>query len=94
MKTIRVCIYPKDVQRITGKTYTQARLYLKKNKKNLNKEEHQLLSIEEFCLYTGLPYDEVLCSILDLKKLKKSRENDCFIIMTIHVIYIRKNNPN
>jgi len=65
MKTIRVCIYPKDVQRITGKTYTQALLYLKKIKKSLNKEEHQLLSIVEFCRYAGLPYDEVLRSITD-----------------------------
>jgi len=63
MKTTRVCIYPKDVQRITGKTYTQARLYLKKIKKSLNKEEHQLLSVQEFCQYTGLPYEEVLQAI-------------------------------
>ena len=65
MKTTRVCIYPKDVQRITGKTYTQARLYLKKIKRSLNKEEHQLLSVQEFCHYSGLPYDEVLRSITD-----------------------------
>ncbi|MCZ8297028.1 MAG: hypothetical protein ACK5RV_00150 [Flavobacterium sp.] len=65
MKTTRVCIYPKDVQRITGKTYTQARLYLKKIKKSLNKEEHQLLSIEEFCRYSGLPYEEVIKTMTD-----------------------------
>ncbi|PZX92503.1 hypothetical protein DOS84_15415 [Flavobacterium aquariorum] len=51
---IKVCIYPKDVQRITGKTNRQARLYLNKIKDNLNKEPHQLISIEEFCSYSGL----------------------------------------
>jgi len=55
----RVCMYPKDVQRIMGTEYTQARRYLKKIKKHLNKEKHQYISVEEFCLYTGLPLDEV-----------------------------------
>nr|WP_066306534.1 hypothetical protein [Flavobacterium sp. TAB 87] len=50
----RVCIYPKDVQRITGKSYRYARLLLIAIKKNLGKQEHQFVSIEEFCLYTGL----------------------------------------
>jgi hypothetical protein len=61
---IRVCIYPKDVQRITGKTYRQARLYLHKIKTNLNKEPHQLLSIEEFCDYSGLQMEHVLRCII------------------------------
>jgi len=52
-------MYPKDVQRIMGTEYTQARRYLKKIKKHLNKEKHQYISVEEFCLYTGLPLDEV-----------------------------------
>jgi hypothetical protein len=61
---IRVCIYPKDVQRITGKTYRQARLYLNKIKDNLNKEPHQLISIEEFCDYSGLQMEHVLRCII------------------------------
>lgn len=60
----RVCIYPKDVQRITGKTYNQARLYLNKIKSSLGKEQYQLVSIEEFCTYTGLPIDEVMRCIV------------------------------
>lgn len=55
----RVCIYPKDVQRIMGKTYTQARLYLIKVKHHLQKEGHQLVSVEEFATYTGLPIEEI-----------------------------------
>lgn len=60
----RVCIYPKDVQRITGKTYRQARLYLKKVKESLNKESHQLVSIEEFCAFSGLQMEHVLRCII------------------------------
>jgi hypothetical protein len=60
----RVCIYPKDVQRIMGKEYAQARLYLLKIKKHLNKEPHQLISIEEFCEYTGLKIEHVLRCIV------------------------------
>ena len=61
---IRVCIYPKDVQRITGKTYRQARLYLNKIKDNLNKEPYQLISIDEFCAYSGLQIEHVLRCII------------------------------
>ena len=56
----RVCIYPKDVQRITGKSYRSSRLLILDVKKHFNKEEHQLVSIEEFCLYTGLKSEEVI----------------------------------
>jgi hypothetical protein len=59
----KVCMYPKDVQRVMGKTYTQARLYLKKIREHLNKEDHQLISIQEFCNYSGLPIEEVTRSI-------------------------------
>ncbi|MDI6049483.1 hypothetical protein QLS31_06545 [Flavobacterium sp. XS2P24] len=61
---VRVCIYPKDVQRITGKTYRQARLYLNTIKDNLNKESHQLISIKEFCSYCGLQIEHVLRCII------------------------------
>jgi len=55
----RVCIYPKDVQRITGKSYKFSRLLLIDIKKTLNKQEHQFISIEEFCSYTGLKLEQV-----------------------------------
>ena len=55
----RVCIYPKDVQRITGKSYRYSRLLLLKIKKQCNKEEHQFVTIEEFCEYTGLKLELV-----------------------------------
>lgn len=60
----RVCMYPKDVQRIMGKEYTQARRYLIKIKKHLKKEDHQYISVEEFAKYSGLPVEEVLRCML------------------------------
>nr|WP_269235039.1 hypothetical protein [Flavobacterium flavigenum] len=63
-KGTRVCIYPKDVQCILGKEYPQARLYLQKIKKHFNKEAHQLISIEEFCEYSGLRIEHVVRCIL------------------------------
>ena len=57
--TTRLCIYPKDVQRITGKSERYGRMLLLKIRENLNKEDHQFISIEEFCLYTGLKVDQV-----------------------------------
>lgn len=50
----RICIYPKDVQIITGKSERWGRDIIKKIKVKFSKENHQLVTIEEFCNYTGL----------------------------------------
>lgn len=55
----RVCIYPKDIQRITGKSYRQSIRMLQKIRTDLNKGQNELLSIEEFCQYTSLKYEQV-----------------------------------
>ena len=55
----RVCIYPKDIQRITGKSYRQSIRILQQIKTNANKQPNQLVSIEEFCTHTGLKYEQV-----------------------------------
>jgi hypothetical protein len=55
----RLCIYPKDVQLITGKSERYSRMLLQKVKQQLNKQEHQFVSIEEFCSYTGLKIEQV-----------------------------------
>ena len=61
----RSCIYPKDVQRITGKSERYSRKLLKKIKADLQKGEHQFISIEEFAQYTGLTSDLVKAYITD-----------------------------
>ena len=55
----RLCIYPKDIQRITGKSYRQSIRLLQKIRTELNKLENEFVSIEEFCLYVGLKYEQV-----------------------------------
>ena len=55
----RVCIYPKDIQRITGKSYRQSTRLLQKIKKDLNKPENEFLTISEFCTYTGIKHEQV-----------------------------------
>lgn len=53
-KTVRVCIYPKDVMRITGKSERAARKLLTKIKQHLGKEDHQFITVSEFSTYTGI----------------------------------------
>ena len=55
----RLCIYPKDIQRITGKSYRQSIRILQKIRMDLNKTQNELVSIEEFCQYTSLKYEQV-----------------------------------
>lgn len=60
MEVKRICIYPKDIQRITGKSERYGRLLLAKIKECNKKEEHQLVTVDEFCLYTGLKIEQVV----------------------------------
>jgi hypothetical protein len=61
----RLCIYPKDIQRITGKSYRQSIRLLQKIRKDLNKLENEFVSIEEFCIYTSLKQEQVMTLIVD-----------------------------
>ena len=64
-ETQRLIIYPKDIQRITGKSERWGRILLQKVMKKLNKEEHQAVSVEEFCIYFGLKIEQVQPFIID-----------------------------
>jgi topoisomerase IA-like protein len=50
----RLCIYPKDIQIVTGKSERYGRYLIKKIKEHLNKEPHQAVSVKEFADYLGL----------------------------------------
>ena len=64
-ETTRLCVYPKDVQRITGKSERYGRMLLLKIRESFNKKDHQFISIEEFCSYTGLKMDQVQLLLVD-----------------------------
>lgn len=55
----RLTIYPKDIQRITGRSDRYGRMLLSKIKIHFHKLDHQFVTIEEFCLYTGLKAEDV-----------------------------------
>lgn len=50
----RVCIYPKDVMQITGKSERAARKLLNQIKKHLQKETYQFVTVLEFSVYSGI----------------------------------------
>lgn len=59
----RICIYPKDIQLITGKSQRYGRLVIQRIKEIHSKGKKQLVTVEEFCSYSGLKHDYVLDSI-------------------------------
>jgi hypothetical protein len=60
----RICIYPKDIAIITGKTERHGRSLLNRIRKHLGKETHQAVSVFEFCDYMGLKHKEVECFLI------------------------------
>jgi hypothetical protein len=61
----RICIYAKDIQMITGRTERYGNKLLIKIRRHFKKEKHHMVTITEFCEYTGLPFDEVVSYIRD-----------------------------
>lgn len=58
-KTDRICIYPKDIQLLTGRTERFGRSLLAKIRQHLDKQPHQFVTIREFAEYTGLEEEEI-----------------------------------
>lgn len=61
----RICIYPKDIVRITGKSERYARKLLERIKKEYLKKDYQFISVEEFCQFTGLKVEQVQPLLID-----------------------------
>ncbi|MBX9852692.1 MAG: hypothetical protein K2X86_13180 [Cytophagaceae bacterium] len=61
----RICIYPKDVQNITGRKEKTARRLLNKIKNKLGKSKEGFITVQEFCQFTGIPEDEVTGFLID-----------------------------
>lgn len=59
MKTRRICIYAKDIQRITGKSEKTGYRMLGAIRKKLGKKPHQFITINEFAEFAGFSADEV-----------------------------------
>ena len=61
----RVCIYPKDIQRITGRSEKYARRFLLMIRQNLNKQSNQFVTTYEFAQYVGIDIEIVQQFIID-----------------------------
>jgi hypothetical protein len=59
MKIIRACIYPKDIQCITGRSERYGRKLLNEIKEHFGKESHQFITSEEFAEYSGIKLEIV-----------------------------------
>ena len=55
----RICIYPKDVQNITGKKERTARKLLSDIRQSLGKQKNELVTVEDFCRHTGLKEEQI-----------------------------------
>jgi len=65
METKRIIIYPKDVQRITGKSARFSRALLNNIRESKLKSKSQFISINEFAEFTGLSIEEIQKYISD-----------------------------
>lgn len=55
----RLSIYPKNIQKFTGKSDHYGKNLIKRIKEHFKKLQHQLDTVEEFCLYMGLQQEIV-----------------------------------
>ena len=51
---LRVVIYPKDVENITGRCPRTARSLLQKIRQALGKSSMEFVTVKEFCIFTGI----------------------------------------
>ena len=65
MITKRACIYPKDIQRITGRSERYCRKLINKIKEYLDKEPHQFLTVKDFSNYSGIEEDVINKYLID-----------------------------
>ncbi len=65
MENLRAVIYPKDIQRITGRSERFGRQIIKEIKEKLNKTSHQFVTLAEFSDYTGISLEDVKNGLVD-----------------------------
>jgi hypothetical protein len=51
---LRVVLYPRDVENITGRRGRTARRLLQKIREAFGKQPHEFITIKEFCMFTGI----------------------------------------
>ena len=59
MKIVRVCIFPKDIHCITGRSERYGRKLLHEIRAHFGKDPHQFITVEEFAEYTGIKEETI-----------------------------------
>lgn len=59
----RIVVYTKDVSLITGKAERTARKLLTRVRQHYSKDARSLVTVEEFCAYTGFDPDAVMAAL-------------------------------
>ena len=59
----RMVLYTKDVMVLTGKSERTSRRLLTRVRKHYSKDLRSLITVEEFCAYTGFDPDTVLAAL-------------------------------
>ena len=59
IRTVRICIYPKDIQCITGRSESFGRKLIRQIKKHFDKKPHQFITSAEFSEYSGIDQEIV-----------------------------------
>jgi len=59
MRIIRTCIYPKDIQNLTGRSERYGRDFLNKMKSHFGKQSYQFITSKEFAEYSGIDLEIV-----------------------------------
>jgi len=88
---VRAVIYPKDVQRITGKSERAGRALLLKIKRYLKKKEHQVVRIKEFSQYMGLAEDQVTATSPD--RYIPSETHTVFNLLPLRLVSLPTTRP-
>lgn len=60
-----MCIYPKDIQRITGRSERYGRKLLNDIRNYFGKESYQFVTIKEFAEYSGIEEELIVEYITD-----------------------------
>jgi hypothetical protein len=56
----RICIYSKDVRRITGHSERTAQKILKELRRHYGKEKHHYITKHELAKFLGIPPDDII----------------------------------
>ncbi len=55
----RICLYPKDVAVLTGRSYDAAKRLVRRARQAAGKPAGSLITVQDFCRFTGLDAAEV-----------------------------------